>query len=99
MKLHEKIKCIGSVVKNIISIKGNDFSYVLLMRTNEMAGMSYNTPETPWKDAVDWGYTIGSDTQAELRAMAAELLTGIADGISYSIAEDMKKSKQGVKAD
>lgn len=97
MKLSRKIQCVLGFAEIVFRDKG--FEFITFGKDSKGYGLTYHTNDHTWESVMKWGKEIADQMDSKKKVEFCKVLTGITDGISCSIAEDMKKSKKGAKAD
>lgn len=91
-KLSEKIRHIWAYAKEVLT--SNNFEYIIWYNGSNGPGIFCFCEKSPWEDAMEWGASVADVMPYKEKIELHELMTGILDGVAYSIAEDRKKEKQ-----
>lgn len=84
-----------------ILLTANNYEYIRLEKTSKGYNVACLAKYASWEDAMEWGASVADAMKYKDKIKLHELMTGILDGVAYSIAEDVKiekKKKEGEKA-
>jgi len=91
-KLSEKIRHIWAFANKML--KEKNFEYVLFGKGTSGYDAACLVGTHSWGAAMKWGASVADAMTYKEKIKLHELMTGILDGVAYSIAEDRKKEKQ-----